>query len=54
MRKGKVQIAIDRSYDGCRWTWHVWIDGEFCKNGVEDTVEDAMDAVLELLRGDAQ
>ena len=52
-RKGKIQIEIDRAYEGCRWIWDVWIDGEFCKKGVEGTAKDAMDAVLEWLRGDA-
>ena len=54
-RKGKIQIEIDRAYEGCRWMWHVWVDGEFSKNGVEDTAKDAMDAVLDAceLRGDA-
>ena len=54
MTKGKIQIEIDRAHEGCRWIWDVWVDGEFCKNGVEDTVKDAMDAVLEWLRGDAE
>ena len=49
-RRGKIR----RSYDGCRWRWTVWIDDEFFKNGVEDTLVDAIDAVLKLLknRGD--
>lgn len=54
MTKGKVQIEIDRSWEGCRWTWDVWLDGEFYKSGVEDTARDAMDAVLGLLGGDAE
>ena len=53
-RNGKIQIEIDRSYEGCRWVWDVWVDGEFCKSGVKDTVKEAMDAVLELLRGDVK
>jgi len=51
-RKGKVQIEIEREYDGCRWIWAVWIDGKYRKSEVEDTVKDAMDAVLEWLESE--
>lgn len=54
MTNGKILIQIDRAYDGCLWIWDIWIDGELCRRGGEDTVEDAMDAVLECLRGDAE
>lgn len=44
--KGKVEIEISCAYEGCRWMWVVWLDGEFYKSGIEDTAKDAMDAAL--------
>ena len=48
----EIEIEIDYAYEGCRWLWDIWIDGEFYKNGAEDTVKDAMDAVLKWLEDD--
>lgn len=56
MAKGKVEFEIYRAWEGCRWNWNVWLDGEPYKRGVEDTVKEAIDAALNAyeLRGDAE
>lgn len=51
MSTGKIQIQIERAYDGCRWVWDVWVNDKYSKNGVEDTVEDAMYAVIKWFEG---
>lgn len=51
MSTGKIEIEIERAYEGGRWLWDIWVDGSPYNSDIVDTLKEATDGVLESLEG---